>query len=241
MRLCGWGAGLSLAFICRLVLEKTMVSLDNWPWESPLPLLLHVSWAGPLCVWSGWTSITMTDGHGTVPRTRGWMEAGSGLWTPLTIPVLYLLVYSVQHVAVSSGSGKDDLEKMSNILEAVPQVKFICLDVANGYSEHFVEFVKLVRSRFPEHTIMVSVMGWPSRWGSRKELHGVLGELCSLGSFWCLLSRRIVENQWEKHSSSCEVLRSGSAIQSKIQINAIGCRLLVSAKYHQVSHTIWDL
>uniref|UniRef100_A0A452FWT8 GMP reductase n=1 Tax=Capra hircus TaxID=9925 RepID=A0A452FWT8_CAPHI len=55
---------------------------------------------------------------------------------------------------LSSGSGKNDLEKMSNILEAVPQVKFICLDVANGYSEHFVEFVKLVRSRFPEHTIM---------------------------------------------------------------------------------------
>ncbi|EPY76079.1 hypothetical protein CB1_001508009 [Camelus ferus] len=61
----------------------------------------------------------------------------------------------LQHVAVSSGSGKNDLEKMSSILEAVPQVKFICLDVANGYSEHFVEFVKLVRARFPEHTIMV--------------------------------------------------------------------------------------
>ncbi|XP_036303966.1 GMP reductase 1 isoform X2 [Pipistrellus kuhlii] len=60
----------------------------------------------------------------------------------------------LQHVAVSSGSGKKDLEKMSSILEAVPQVKFICLDVANGYSEHFVEFVKLVRARFPEHTIM---------------------------------------------------------------------------------------
>ncbi|XP_027459564.1 GMP reductase 1 isoform X4 [Zalophus californianus] len=60
----------------------------------------------------------------------------------------------LQHVAVSSGSGKSDLEKMSDILEAVPQVKFICLDVANGYSEHFVEFVKLVRARFPEHTIM---------------------------------------------------------------------------------------
>ncbi|XP_044773171.1 GMP reductase 1 [Neomonachus schauinslandi] len=62
----------------------------------------------------------------------------------------------LQHVAVSSGSGKSDLEKMSDILEAVPQVKFICLDVANGYSEHFVEFVKLVRARFPEHTIMHS-------------------------------------------------------------------------------------
>lgn len=59
---------------------------------------------------------------------------------------------------MSSGSGKNDLEKMSSILEAVPQVKFICLDVANGYSEHFVEFVKLVRARFPEHTIMVGTV-----------------------------------------------------------------------------------
>uniref|UniRef100_A0A8D1M611 GMP reductase n=1 Tax=Sus scrofa TaxID=9823 RepID=A0A8D1M611_PIG len=65
----------------------------------------------------------------------------------------------LQHVAVSSGSGKNDLEKMSSILEAVPQVKFICLDVANGYSEHFVEFVKLVRAKFPEHTIMVGLVG----------------------------------------------------------------------------------
>lgn len=60
---------------------------------------------------------------------------------------------------MSSGSGKNDLEKMSSILEAVPQVKFICLDVANGYSEHFVEFVKLVRAKFPEHTIMVGTVG----------------------------------------------------------------------------------
>jgi GMP reductase len=75
-------------------------------------------------------------------------------------------------MAVSSGSGQNDLEKMSNVLEAVPQVKFICLDVANGYSEHFVEFVKLVRARFPEHTIMVGMVehsrdgsvGWFFSW-----------------------------------------------------------------------------
>uniref|UniRef100_A0A2K5YA97 GMP reductase n=1 Tax=Mandrillus leucophaeus TaxID=9568 RepID=A0A2K5YA97_MANLE len=34
------------------------------------------------------------------------------------------------------------------------QAQYICLDVANGYSEHFVEFVKDVRKRFPQHTIM---------------------------------------------------------------------------------------
>nr|XP_021552762.1 GMP reductase 1 isoform X2 [Neomonachus schauinslandi] len=71
-----------------------------------------------------------------------------------TVGTFEMAVVMSQHVAVSSGSGKSDLEKMSDILEAVPQVKFICLDVANGYSEHFVEFVKLVRARFPEHTIM---------------------------------------------------------------------------------------
>ncbi|XP_055119730.1 GMP reductase 1 isoform X3 [Symphalangus syndactylus] len=71
-----------------------------------------------------------------------------------TVGTFEMAAVMSQHVAVSSGSGQNDLEKMTSILEAVPQVKFICLDVANGYSEHFVEFVKLVRAKFPEHTIM---------------------------------------------------------------------------------------
>ncbi|KAF5925073.1 hypothetical protein HPG69_008750, partial [Diceros bicornis minor] len=77
------------------------------------------------------------------------------------------------HVAVSSGSGDSDLEKMSSILEAVPQVKFICLDVANGYSEHFVEFVKLVRARFPEHTIMVGMVAPALDGEAKRELFTV--------------------------------------------------------------------
>merc|ERR1712110_1128177 len=31
---------------------------------------------------------------------------------------------------------------------------FICLDVANGYSEHFVQYVRKVRSTFPTQTII---------------------------------------------------------------------------------------
>jgi len=50
-----------------------------------------------------------------------------------------------------------DLEKLKVILKLVPEVQYICLDVANGYSEHFVEFVKQVREEFPLHTIMVSI------------------------------------------------------------------------------------
>ncbi|XP_047592874.1 GMP reductase 2 isoform X1 [Lutra lutra] len=60
----------------------------------------------------------------------------------------------LEHLAASSGTGSSDFEQLEQILEAIPQVKYICLDVANGYSEHFVEFVKDVRKRFPEHTIM---------------------------------------------------------------------------------------
>uniref|UniRef100_A0A8C7DV07 GMP reductase n=1 Tax=Naja naja TaxID=35670 RepID=A0A8C7DV07_NAJNA len=33
-------------------------------------------------------------------------------------------------------------------------IRYICLDVANGYSEHFVQFLRDLRKRFPDHTIM---------------------------------------------------------------------------------------
>lgn len=61
-----------------------------------------------------------------------------------------------QSLAVSTGTGDGDFEKISTILAAVPQLQYICVDVANGYSEHFVHFVKDVRQKFPTHTIMVS-------------------------------------------------------------------------------------
>ena len=50
---------------------------------------------------------------------------------------------------------KEDVALLEEILGACPEVPAICLDVANGYSEHFVEFVKEVRSKFPEHILMV--------------------------------------------------------------------------------------
>ncbi|KAM6453111.1 GMP reductase 2 isoform 1-T6 [Liasis olivaceus] len=58
----------------------------------------------------------------------------------------------LQNVAASTGTA--DLELLEQILEAVPQVRSICLDVANGYSEHFVQFLRDLRKRFPDHTIM---------------------------------------------------------------------------------------
>lgn len=62
----------------------------------------------------------------------------------------------IKNIAASSGTGNDDYQRLSSILEAVPELSFICLDVANGYSQHFVEYVRKVRARYPNHTIIVS-------------------------------------------------------------------------------------
>uniref|UniRef100_A0A672FID6 GMP reductase n=1 Tax=Salarias fasciatus TaxID=181472 RepID=A0A672FID6_SALFA len=59
-----------------------------------------------------------------------------------------------ESVAVSTGTGDTDFDRISSILTAVPMIKYICVDVANGYSEHFVHFVRDVREKFPSHTIM---------------------------------------------------------------------------------------
>jgi len=57
-------------------------------------------------------------------------------------------------VAASAGTSQADMAKLDAILEACPGVTMICLDVANGYSEFFVDAVRRVRKRWPEHTIM---------------------------------------------------------------------------------------
>ena len=51
------------------------------------------------------------------------------------------------------------MEKLKRIMDACPDIPAICIDVANGYSEHFVEFVKTVRQMFPDHIIMVRKSG----------------------------------------------------------------------------------
>lgn len=68
---------------------------------------------------------------------------------------------SVQHVAASAGMSQQDFERLSEILNSIPDITFICLDVANGYSQHFVEFVRKVRAAFPTHTIIVSFFLFP--------------------------------------------------------------------------------
>ncbi|PWD99254.1 GMP reductase [Marinilabilia rubra] len=58
------------------------------------------------------------------------------------------------YIAVSTGTGRQDLEKVKSIFEKHPNLKFLCIDVANGYSEQFVAFVKEARKQFPDKAII---------------------------------------------------------------------------------------
>lgn len=58
------------------------------------------------------------------------------------------------HVAVSTGTGSHDLDNVEAILSSHPGLRFICIDVANGYSEHFVNFVKATRKKFHDKVII---------------------------------------------------------------------------------------
>lgn len=58
------------------------------------------------------------------------------------------------YIAISTGTGKNDAEKLAAIFNVNPDYKFICIDVANGYSEHFVDFVKRTRAQYPDKVII---------------------------------------------------------------------------------------
>ncbi|EHD20149.1 MULTISPECIES: GMP reductase [Brenneria] len=57
------------------------------------------------------------------------------------------------HVMVSSGTSAADFTRLQQILALSPDLKFICIDVANGYSEHFVTFLQKAREAFPDKVI----------------------------------------------------------------------------------------
>lgn len=58
------------------------------------------------------------------------------------------------YIAVSTGTGKEDFDKIEKIITQNPLLKFICIDVANGYSEHFVQFLKKTRKQYPDKIII---------------------------------------------------------------------------------------
>ncbi|MBE9486013.1 MAG: IMP dehydrogenase, partial [Chloroflexi bacterium] len=61
-------------------------------------------------------------------------------------------IYS--RIMINTGTAEDDFNNMQKVIEHHPKLEFICIDVANGYVETFVDFVKQVRDSFPDKTIV---------------------------------------------------------------------------------------
>tara|TARA_X000000950_G_scaffold240276_3_gene293235 strand:- start:1685 stop:2710 length:1026 start_codon:yes stop_codon:yes gene_type:complete len=56
-------------------------------------------------------------------------------------------------IAISTGTSEHDWEKTKEIIEKL-NLRFVCIDIANGYSEHFVHFIQKVRKEVPHITII---------------------------------------------------------------------------------------
>jgi len=66
----------------------------------------------------------------------------------------------LKYLSVCTGTGKlwddnaEDYTTMQKVLKSFPDVKFITVDVANGYHTNFSDFVGAVREEYPDKTII---------------------------------------------------------------------------------------
>ncbi len=59
----------------------------------------------------------------------------------------------LNNAMVSTGTSEDDFQKTKDIMAMSEDLIFICIDIANGYSEHLVDYVMKVREAFPDKVI----------------------------------------------------------------------------------------
>ena len=66
----------------------------------------------------------------------------------------------LKYLSVCTGTGKlwqdnaEDYTTMQEVLKSYPDVKFITIDVANGYHTNFSDFIAKVREEYPDKTII---------------------------------------------------------------------------------------
>jgi len=100
------------------------------------------------------------DGVGTFAMANAFIKDGHGLSVALhkhydlkDLQKFYSDNGS-DSVWYSIGMVKADEEKLDAFIKAGGQPNKLCIDVANGYSEHFVDYVKRIREKLPDTTIM---------------------------------------------------------------------------------------
>ena len=102
------------------------------------------------------------DGVGTLSMARAFHKQGDGLGVCLTkhYSVDQLVDFFTSDAANSAwysvGIAERDMEKLEAVLKNLPSenINKLCIDVANGYSERFGDFLKTMREKYPNKTIM---------------------------------------------------------------------------------------
>jgi GMP reductase len=59
-----------------------------------------------------------------------------------------------EYTAYSMGITDDDAAKFRAVYTGAPMIKYVCIDVANGYSERFLNYVASVREEYPSIVII---------------------------------------------------------------------------------------
>lgn len=107
------------------------------------------------------------DGVGTLEMAKAFIEDGNGLTAALHkhYPLEDLVKFFGKHggmsVWYSIGIVKGDVDKLKAFLKSKPQkdgkgIDKICIDVANGYSQQFIDFIKQMRDIVPQETTLMA-------------------------------------------------------------------------------------
>ena len=103
------------------------------------------------------------DGVGTFEMADKLAEGGLFTCLVKTYTVEELVEYfdtdmyeRTNHVAMSIGITDNDLNKFERVYsQADGNLKYVCVDVANGYSERFAEFIRKLRAGYP-HIVIIA-------------------------------------------------------------------------------------
>jgi len=102
------------------------------------------------------------DGVGTFAMADKLAEGGIFTCLVKTYSIEQLVEYfnsnipeRTNNVAMSIGTSDDDFHKLVDVqAEVCDQLKYVCMDIANGYSNHFAQHVRKVREQFPNIVII---------------------------------------------------------------------------------------
>jgi GMP reductase len=109
--------------------------------------------------WSGVPVMAANmDGVGTLAMAHALYQHRMFTCLVKNIDAMYIETtiqdFGCDHFAVSTGTSERDFERLSGIINEHKEIKFICIDVANGYSETFGDYVEEVREAWPDKTII---------------------------------------------------------------------------------------